>query len=318
MLLYAYLLTTALILVAVTVTMTLTTVRYNRFAMQPQLHCYYINLDSRPDRRQLIESELDRMLPALPRTRVPGVKASFGALGCAKAHLNALRLFERETGIDTACIFEDDFMFAEDPKPSLQKLAQLQIHYDVILWAANVPVYESTTFPFLVRCTDAQTTSAYMVHRSYLPALITNFQACVTKLEELGRPEHDFCLDIYWKLLQKRSRWYLFKPFVGFQREDFSDIEQKQVQYTDREPLKETRPPIRHIVISDTLQGGVFEGDTSFFTIQTSNQPGIDESKHMIFKRSDNSVNDVAKKLFEVLPDCQTITYGGEVIARTI
>lgn len=317
MFVYAYILTATLIIVAVTVTMTLTTVRYNRFAMQPQLHCYYINLDSRPDRRQLIESELDRMLPALPRTRVAGVKASFGALGCAKAHLNALRLFELETGTDTACIFEDDFMFAEDPKPSLQKLAQLQIHYDVILWAANVPVYESTTFPFLVRCTDAQTTSAYMVHRSYLPALIANFQACVTKLEELGRPEHDFCLDIYWKFLQKRSRWYLFKPFVGFQREDFSDIEQKQVQYTDREPLKETRPPIRHIVIDEHRPVG-FEGDTAFFTIQNGSHTGIDESKHIIFKRSNDLVKDVAQKLLAVLLDCQTITYGGKVIARTI
>ena len=40
-----------------------------------------------------------------------------------------------------------------------------------------------------------------------------------------------FAIDIQWKQLQQRDRWYVLYPLTVIQREDYSDIEKRQVNY---------------------------------------------------------------------------------------
>jgi hypothetical protein len=40
-----------------------------------------------------------------------------------------------------------------------------------------------------------------------------------------------YAIDQYWKLLQPNSKWYIFYPKIGKQRESFSDILKTNVNY---------------------------------------------------------------------------------------
>jgi hypothetical protein len=40
-----------------------------------------------------------------------------------------------------------------------------------------------------------------------------------------------FAIDIQWKPLQQRDRWYVLHPLTVIQRDDYSDIEKRVVKY---------------------------------------------------------------------------------------
>ena len=40
-----------------------------------------------------------------------------------------------------------------------------------------------------------------------------------------------YSIDKYWIQLQKRDVWYLLAPIIAVQREDYSDIEQRTINY---------------------------------------------------------------------------------------
>ena len=63
-----------------------------------------------------------------------------------------------------------------------------------------------------------------------IPLLIDNLKKSVSFLEN-GGPSHKFALDIYWHILHKSHKWYIFKPKMGIQSESYSDIENKKVNY---------------------------------------------------------------------------------------
>ncbi len=259
----------------------------NESRVRPQNGTYessYINLDKRTDRKQQIEQQLSRFFSDVPCYRVPGVVAKFGALGCANAQLNQLRDALRRNQTEMTIFHEDDFDYDHDPRPLLKWINSLRLRWSVILFAANEPKCQRTTFPQLARCTDAQTTSCFMVHRDYLPTLIRNFEESVKLLTKEGKPKHDYCVDIYWKRLQKGDRWYLALPLMGHQREDFSDIAQTVVRYTDRNPVVLEEPVVTRLVLqkSSKRPSRLFKGNSSFYSICKGNETCVDEEEHII------------------------------------
>lgn len=49
----------------------------------------------------------------------------------------------------------------------------------------------------------------------------------------LNKPEDkfNFAIDKFWFILQKMGNWYLIIPLTVVQREDYSDIEKKVINY---------------------------------------------------------------------------------------
>lgn len=202
---------------------------------------WYINLDHRDDRRVLIENELTRF--GLPFQRLPATYCpEYGALGCAISHADALR---RSHG--NVAIFEDDFAFtatapassasvpaAAVVKRALEALATLG-GWDVLMLAGNaMRPGESTNVSGIERVVDAQTASAYVVNQHYVRTLLHNFEQSVAALKSRGRPVppvDPYALDIHWKALQARDRWFMMVPPLGTQRPSFSDIEKRHVAY---------------------------------------------------------------------------------------
>ena len=196
---------------------------------------YYINLDHREDRRQEILEELHRMgVPDTKIVRISGHnRPGQGDWGCSLSHVETMRQFQA-SGLATGIILEDDFMFTCDLPTLNQTFAQwgdAHLPYDVCMLSANVGQTEPGPYPGVQRVLDAQTTAGYMVNHHYAPTLLQNFQEGAQRIGESyqqGKGDHlqgPYCVDQYWKRLQRGGQWFLFDPKVGRQRPSVSDIQ---------------------------------------------------------------------------------------------
>lgn len=200
---------------------------------------YYINLDHRDDRKKLFLEQMQ--LYSIPEEKIQRISGTyikeFGALGCAFSHIRTLQEFLEST-YETCIIFEDDFQFTIEKEyfhRMITEVFQQRIPFDVLLLAGNILEQEPSSFAFLKRVTDAQTTSGYLITKAFAQILLKNFQEAAYMLSEYyivheTRVE-SFCIDRHWKHLQKKYKWYSFFPKVGIQREGFSDIEQRTTNY---------------------------------------------------------------------------------------
>ena len=52
----------------------------------------------------------------------------------------------------------------------------------------------------------------------------------------MRRPQQKklYAIDVFWKPLQEVDNWYLLTPLTVIQMEDYSDIEQKKINYVDK------------------------------------------------------------------------------------
>lgn len=194
---------------------------------------YYINLDSRPDRRQEIESELRKLqVPPSKVVRIPGVVEKFGQLGCAKAHVRALEHARDHHPKGLVLVMEDDFelLDATQAPQALQRLRQRQLDtdWDVLMLAANLNLGGSED-PKTGRVYKALTASAYVIGPGYREKLLRNFTEAARRLSEAGPGVIEFYVDVYWHRLQDTDRFKLLR--IGKQRPSYSDIELKDVDY---------------------------------------------------------------------------------------
>ena len=194
-------------------------------------HIFYINLKSREDRKAQIESELEKY--ELKAERFEAVSTpGFGAAGCMQSHLEILKL-AKEHRYKNVLILEDDFQFVVDEKQfreQLDKFFTSQIEYDVCFLSYNAIHGEKTQYDFIQRTTDCQTASGYIVNQHYYDKLIDLFADALPKL--IATRQHwIYANDQIWKSLQKTDKWYLFSPRTGIQRESYSDLAGRVVNY---------------------------------------------------------------------------------------
>ena len=201
-------------------------------------HIYYINMDSRPDRREHIEGELKKLaIPDLRVTRIAAVaKPGHGALGCGLSHVKALETF-MESGEAECIILEDDFTFRDEHvnfcKQAISTIVKAgdKAKYDVVMLAANTRSESACKVPYLTRIHFAFTTSGYLVTRKFAPILLANFKEASLLHAAAGTHTPAYCIDVYWRKLQETCIFYCLKPIVGYQYGNYSDIEQMHVDY---------------------------------------------------------------------------------------
>lgn len=194
------------------------------------INVIYINLDERTDRRVNAEKEFKKIGIDSP-TRFKAIKLANGALGCSMSHLKCLDL-AKTNNFDNILICEDDIEFL-DPElflSQLKKFMESNDRWDVVLIAGNnmipyVPVNETC-----IKIYNCQTTTGYIVKKTYYDTLIQNYKEGISKL--LKDPtNNDYKIDKYWLNLQRIHKWYLIIPLTIVQREDYSDIEQKVTNF---------------------------------------------------------------------------------------
>jgi GR25 family glycosyltransferase involved in LPS biosynthesis len=194
-------------------------------------HAFYINLASRPDRKQHVESQLKTL--GITAERFNAIKLPNGALGCSMSHLKCLEI-AKENNWPHLLIVEDDIKFL---KPELFK-SQLNLFltnhksWDVVLIGGNnIPPYTKID-DTCVKVSTCQTTTGYLVNGHYFDTLIENFRSGIKKLIEFPQQHVIYAIDKYWFQLQKRDNWFLIIPLTVTQREDYSDIEKRPTNYT--------------------------------------------------------------------------------------
>jgi len=198
---------------------------------------YFLNLDHRTDRLEHITSEFQRM--GVDQERIHRISAvyekGFGILGCTKSHILALEEFlASPVGNKTCVIFEDDFQFTQAPEMVhmyVDRFFNEVDSFDVVMLSSNTLHDTDSGYDFLRKILDAQTMSGYAVSRDFAPILLQNLREAANLLQDAGMTVPAYCCDIYWKNLQSQNRWYCFEPRLGIQRDSFSDIENRIVDY---------------------------------------------------------------------------------------
>jgi GR25 family glycosyltransferase involved in LPS biosynthesis len=194
-------------------------------------HAFYINLASRPDRKQHVEEQLKIM--GINATRFNAIKLPNGALGCSMSHLKCLETAKKNNW-PHLLVIEDDIKFL-DPELFKCQLNNFFVNHNcwdvVLVGGNNVPPYE-TIDDTCVKVASCQTTTGYLVNGHYFDTLIENFRTGITKLLAEPNLHRVYAIDKYWFNLQKIHNWFLIIPLTVTQREDYSDIEKRATNYT--------------------------------------------------------------------------------------
>jgi GR25 family glycosyltransferase involved in LPS biosynthesis len=200
-------------------------------SIQDIKHAFYINLASRPDRKQHVESQLNAI--GIKAERFNAIKLANGALGCSMSHLKCLEIAKANSW-PHLLIVEDDIKFLNPELFKTQLNLFLSNHksWDVVLVGGNnVPPYTKID-DTCVKVSTCQTTTGYLVNGHYFDTLIENFRSGIKKLIEFPQQHINYAIDKYWFQLQRKNNWFLIIPLTVTQREDYSDIEKRPTNYT--------------------------------------------------------------------------------------
>ena len=191
---------------------------------------FYINLEHRVDRKEHVETELSKI--GINANRFNAIKMENGAIGCSMSHLKLLQEAVKNNW-DHIMIVEDDITFLDPDmfKNQINKFFQLHNRWDVVLLAGNnMPPYENID-ETCIKVSRCQTTTGYLVNGHYIKVLVQNIKMGLTNLITYPEEKPKFAIDKFWFILQQSSNWYLIIPPTVIQRDDYSDIEKRTINY---------------------------------------------------------------------------------------
>ena len=196
-------------------------------------HIFYINLAHRADRKAHVETQLAKIgLQGFQRFNA--IKMENGAVGCSMSHLKLLQQALKDK-LDHILIVEDDIEFLDPElfRTQLDRFFKEQSLWDVVLFAGNnMPPYE-TVDETCVKVTRCQTTTGYLVNGHYIEKLMNNVKMGLTNLLRDPTNHTQFAIDKHWFALQEKDNWFLITPLTVVQREDYSDIEKRVINYQE-------------------------------------------------------------------------------------
>jgi glycosyl transferase family 25 len=192
---------------------------------------FYINLDDRKDRRNMVEKELKK-IGIENATRFSAIKMENGALGCSLSHLKCIQM-AKENEWDHVLIVEDDIEFL-DPSAFVSKsdaFFSRQNEWHVLLFAGNNMLPYTQVDDLCIQVHTCLTTTGYLVRSHYFDTLIHNYREGIRGLMREPENKKKYAIDKNWISLQMRDKWFLLIPPTVTQREDYSDIEKKKTNF---------------------------------------------------------------------------------------
>ena len=184
----------------------------------------YINLDERNERRESIEVLLNKIFDKDKIIRCNAIKDNNGAIGCTKSHIKCLKL-AIENEWDNVLIMEDDIMLTKNISEYIFENL-VKNNFDVIVLGGTEVSYN----PFNYKLLECQTTGSYLVKKLYFKKLKDNFEEGLEKLLNTNI-KREFAIDQYWTKLQRVDNWKIIYQPLFMQKERYSNIENKIVNY---------------------------------------------------------------------------------------
>jgi glycosyl transferase family 25 len=193
----------------------------------------FINLESRKDRLEHVTTELNKI--GVKGERFNAIKTKTGSVGCTMSHIRCIEI-AKERGYEEVFICEDDITFLDPElfKNSLNEFYENdEIMWDMlIICGNNVPPFCKVT-DYCCRVFYCQTTTGYIIKKHYYDTLLANYKSGLQQLIREPTRHAEFAIDMYWKQLQRQDFWYLLTPLTVTQKPGFSDVENKDVDYTN-------------------------------------------------------------------------------------
>jgi len=191
----------------------------------------FINLESRTDRLEHVLDEFKKL--NIQSERVDAVKMESGAIGCTMSHIKCLEL-ARERKYEQVFVCEDDITFLKPDilKENITKFHNnKKINWDILIISGNNAPPFQKTHDYCSRIFNCQTTTGYIVKQGMYDTLIDNFKTGLKLLLKDPANKRQYALDVYWKHLQLQYFWYIITPLTTIQYENYSDVEEKDVNY---------------------------------------------------------------------------------------
>ena len=211
------------------------------------LEGYYINLNTREDRRNHIEENIKvhslfknvNRMNAIYNTEKSG-------LGCTLSHIECLKQIKMHREGKEECYLPKDYVIMEDDLCVLNvdnfndflkdfQMIREEDNWDVILMTPRgIKVIESS--PNMMsshnfsRIINSQTATGYIFKSKMIDILLGNFEQSYEKI--MNNEEYIFsALDQNWKPLQKKYIFYYYDKIYAGQLPGWSDLENMHVNY---------------------------------------------------------------------------------------
>ena len=187
---------------------------------------FYINLKERKDRNNNAIEQLTKL--GIKPNRFDAIKKDIGIIGCAYSHLNCI--YEaKKNNWPYVCIFEDDITIINEDLLIDKVTKLITKNFDVLMLSGNnfKPYIEYNDYIKVSKC---YTTSAYIIKNNYYDKWINNLNEGINLLEKTNN--RIYSLDVYNHQLQREDNWWLIIPICCYQKPDYSNIENKDVDYT--------------------------------------------------------------------------------------
>jgi GR25 family glycosyltransferase involved in LPS biosynthesis len=203
-------------------------------------HIYCINLARRADRWEKAQAQFARFgldverfeaidgatLGELPESihLAQSEQAIPGAVGCLMSHRAVLE-DARSRNFERVLILEDDVVFADSLGPAFERfVAQVPTDWAMLYLGGNHAGGFRPVGPNAARTRGTYTTNAYAVTRRTTDILL--------KLLPQTPLEVSAPVDVVYFDLHSRLASYLVRPHLAWQRNGYSDVELKDVDYT--------------------------------------------------------------------------------------
>ena len=193
---------------------------------------YCVNLKKRPDRWKLCEQQFSTHNIKVERFEaVDGTKhelvgrMSHGEVGCLLSHLNILKEC-KEKNISNVLITEDDVEFHENFGELFSEYVKELPEWDILYLGAT----HALCYPYMDRPPIKVSDHVYKVYNAHATHAYAVNQSCYDLLIDFVS-KMDGPLDVIYTRLQEHLRTYIFRPHLAWQRNDYSDIAGKHVNY---------------------------------------------------------------------------------------
>ena len=196
---------------------------------------FYINLEHRKDRKKQITNELYKMnIPEDKIVRIDAVRNKYnGHIGCCKSHIKKIEK-AKEMKLNNVVVFEDDFIFTHSKTEVDEKINHFlkkNLNYDIIQLSSSTVSLNNINDKHIKRVNKASTSSGYIINKKFYDKLLDNLYESKNNLEnEMKHYKKNekvtcskYALDQHWNKLQKKSKWYIFYPYLGKQGGEAGD-----------------------------------------------------------------------------------------------
>jgi len=192
----------------------------------------YINLESRTDRKEEIENELNNFNIEYERFNAI-VNKKYGYIGCMMSHLEVIKM-AKQKNYKNILILEDDFTFTVSKdifEKNIDLLFKSNVNFNICMLSYHLmkSTYNSQ-YRFLNNVLEAQTTSGYIINENMYDIMIELYSWSLSFLN-LTKSHHIYAVDMIWKILQPITNWYCFSERLGKQRMSYSNIENSITNY---------------------------------------------------------------------------------------